>query len=263
MRAYRLSHLSDRELLRDLAALVARDRTTTAAMLAHIAEVDARRLYVPAGYPSMFEYCVGELHLSEDATLKRIQAARAARQFPAIFTAVAEGKLHLSAVCLLAPHLRAENAAELLGAAAHQSKSEVELLLARRFPRTELLPMMHALPACPSQAIPEHAPGQVGAPTPGFDACPSRPPGHLDDPRPQVAPLSAESFALHLTIRRSVHDKIRYAQALTSHPAQAILKGSMELSFSKKKCDFPGQSSADGPVFIAHSVTNDCLTMGQ
>src|SRR5438093_8805485 len=121
MRAYTLSHLGDHELLRDLAALVANDRTTTAALLAHLAEVDARRLYLPAGYPSMYVYCLEELRLSEDAAYKRIQAARAARQFPAVFTAVAEGRLHLSAVVLLAPHLTPENADELLGAAALKS----------------------------------------------------------------------------------------------------------------------------------------------
>src|SRR6266545_7285934 len=48
MRQYTLTHLSDTALLRDLAALVARDRLTIAALLAHLAEVDARRLYVPA-----------------------------------------------------------------------------------------------------------------------------------------------------------------------------------------------------------------------
>ena len=47
---YSLSHLSDRALLRDLAALVAQDRATTAVLLAHIAEVDERRLYLPAAY---------------------------------------------------------------------------------------------------------------------------------------------------------------------------------------------------------------------
>ena len=97
MHAYTLTHLSDAILLRDLAALITRDRITTAELLAHIAEVDARRLYVPAGYSSMHAYCVDELRLSEDAAYKRIQAARAARQFPAIFTALAEaGRIHKS-----------------------------------------------------------------------------------------------------------------------------------------------------------------------
>src|SRR5437870_3407703 len=98
MSTYALSHLTDHALLRDLAALVADDRITTAVMLAHLAEVDARQLYLPAAYPSMYEYCVGELRLSEDAACKRICAARAARKFPAIFYAVADGRLHLSAV---------------------------------------------------------------------------------------------------------------------------------------------------------------------
>ena len=61
MCAYSLSHLSDCALLRDLAALVAQDRATTARLLAHIAECDARRLYLPAAHPSMFAYCVHEL----------------------------------------------------------------------------------------------------------------------------------------------------------------------------------------------------------
>src|SRR6266487_4225410 len=85
MRAYSLSHLTDPELLRGLASLIAQDRVTTAALLAHLAEVDARRLYLPAAYPSMYLYCVYELGLSEDSALKRIRAARTARRFPAIF----------------------------------------------------------------------------------------------------------------------------------------------------------------------------------
>ena len=125
MRAYSLVHLNDRELLRDLHVIVAQDRATTAALLAHLAEVDARRLYLRAAHPSMYSYCVRELGLSEDVALKRIQAARTARQFPAIFAAVAQGRLHLTAVGLLAPHLTPENVNELLNAAAHQSKSEV------------------------------------------------------------------------------------------------------------------------------------------
>jgi len=135
---YALCHLGDRELLRGLASLVAHERTTAAALLAHIAEVDARRLYVPAGYPSMFLYCVQELRLSEQAAFHRIRGARTARQYPAVFTALADGHLHLSAVVLLAPYLTAENADELLAAAADKSKSEIERLLAERFPQPDI-----------------------------------------------------------------------------------------------------------------------------
>src|SRR6476660_2256312 len=137
MRAYSLLHLADAELIRGLISSVAHERTATAVVLAHIAEVDDRRLYVPAGYPSMYAYCVGELHMSEDAAYKRIRAARTAREFPAVFEAVADGRLSLSAVVLLTPCLTGGNAAELLAAAAHRTKAGIEALIAARFPCSE------------------------------------------------------------------------------------------------------------------------------
>src|SRR2546426_12231821 len=133
---YSLSHLSDHALELDLAAVVSRDRATTASLLAHIAEFDARRLYLPAAYPSMHAYCVHELHLSEDSAYKRITAARVARQFPVVFEALAEGRLHLAAIGLLSPYVRPENTDELLEAAVHKTKSEIEEPLAQRFPRS-------------------------------------------------------------------------------------------------------------------------------
>lgn len=54
MKRYSLTHLSDDALLRDLSEVIARERSTTAEAIAHIAEVDARRLYRGAAYPSMF-----------------------------------------------------------------------------------------------------------------------------------------------------------------------------------------------------------------
>jgi len=157
---YALSHLSDPELVRALHTLVTQDRTTTASLLAHLAEVDERRLYAPAGYPSMFAYCLGALRFSEDATSKRIQAARTARRFPAIFPAVADGRLHLSAVVMLAPCLTEANAADLLAAAAGKTKAEIELLLAERFPQSELLALVQPL-AATALRDGEHAPGHV------------------------------------------------------------------------------------------------------
>src|SRR5882672_5830342 len=128
VRNYSLSHVGDQVLLRQLASLVAQDRTTTAEILAHIAEVDARKLYLPAAYPSMYAYCVGELRLSEQAALKRIHVARLTRRFPQILDAVATGGLHLSALTLLSPFLTDETAAKLLSIASHKSKSELECL---------------------------------------------------------------------------------------------------------------------------------------
>src|SRR5690349_9493645 len=110
---HELNHLSDDALLRAVSNLVARDRAITASLLAHLAEVDTRRLYLALGHPSMFAYAVEALHFSESAAYRRIHAARAARRFPQLFRLVAEGRLHLAAVCLLAPHLTEENFEEL------------------------------------------------------------------------------------------------------------------------------------------------------
>ncbi len=120
-----LTCIPDHDLLSSLATLVTRDRTTTAEMLEHIAEVDARKLYLPAAYPTMYRYCLGELHMSEDEAARRIRAARAARDFPLIFEMLADGRLHLTAVVVLAPVLDPANSAELLTAAVHKTKAEI------------------------------------------------------------------------------------------------------------------------------------------
>ncbi len=219
MQNYALTHLSDAALLRDLAALVARDRLTTAALLAHIAEVDARRLYAPRGYPSMHSYCVDELRLSEDAAYRRIRAARAARQLPALFTALAEGRLHLAALSLLAPHLTPENAEELIAAATHKPKSEIEELLARRFGSPEAGARVRLASEVPSPSIAQLVPGRVGSEAlTEVDPLPERDAQLAPGPAANAPALALpKRFLVQVTIAKSTHDKLRYAQALLRH----------------------------------------------
>jgi hypothetical protein len=204
MDAYTLSHLSDGALLSDLAALVVTDRRTTARLLAHIAEVDARGLYLPAACSSMFAYCVRVLHLSEDAAFKRIRAARAARRFPQIFDAIADGRLHVTGVGLLAPHLTDENVDEVLAAAAHRTKMELDVLVARLAPRPDLPPAITPLVApATSLPLPQLAPEPV-APT-------------MEPPVTRMKPLAPERFALQVTISQATRDQLDRAQALLRH----------------------------------------------
>lgn len=65
-------------LLRDLASLVERDRRDTATMLAYVAEIDRRKLYLEHACPSMFAFCVQRFHMSEAIAVKRIRGGRAA-----------------------------------------------------------------------------------------------------------------------------------------------------------------------------------------
>jgi len=226
MRTFKLTHLRDTELLRNLAALVAQDRANTALLVAYIAEVDERRLYLPAGYSSMYAYCLGELHLSEDAAYKRIRAARAARQFPRLLAALAKGRLHLSAICLLAPHLSAANAEELTAAATHKCRSEIEHWLAQRFPQPEALRLddgVHPLPseryvplsAEPGSAYDPATPAAVGGGAPARELAPGR--VEVPSPPTRLSPLSPERYTIQVTISATTHEKLRYAQSLLGH----------------------------------------------
>src|SRR5687768_13758947 len=100
--------LPDGELLAEVTRLVTRERQATAELVASLAELDARRLYLGQGCSSLFTYCTLVLHLSEHAAYNRIQVARAARRFPVILDRLADESVHLTAVRLLEPHLTAE-----------------------------------------------------------------------------------------------------------------------------------------------------------
>ena len=76
--------LSDAELLVTVKRLAGNERQATAQLVAHLAEMDARQLDLGEGCSSLFTYCTQVLHLSEHAAYGRIEAARAARKFPAI-----------------------------------------------------------------------------------------------------------------------------------------------------------------------------------
>ena len=57
--------ISDDELLRRLSRLVQESRRVESELVAHIAEVDGRRLYAREACSSMFTYCTDVLHMSE------------------------------------------------------------------------------------------------------------------------------------------------------------------------------------------------------
>src|SRR5258706_5923202 len=148
--------------------------------------------------------------MSEDAAYRRITAARVARQFPAIFEAVSDGRLHPTAVGFRAPYLTPENAADLVAAAAHRSKAQIEELLAQRYPRSEALGLVTALqaPAAGTQL----APGRVAAAAEGEQLVPERVPCLS-----KVTPVAPERFDLHLTVGRGTRDKLQRAQELLGH----------------------------------------------
>jgi hypothetical protein len=144
--AQRLHSLSDDELLQRLSALLAQSRRVEWELVAHIDEVEERRLYAREACDSMFVYCTEVLHLSEHEAYLRIAAARAAREHPMLLAMLADGRLHLSGIAKLAPHLTVANREELLERATHQSKRQIEVLVADLMPRPDVPTSIRKLP---------------------------------------------------------------------------------------------------------------------
>ena len=124
-----LDRLPDDQLLALIKSLATHERHATVRLVAGLAEVERRRLYLGQGCSSLFTYCTDVLGLSDDAAYNRIQAARAGLRFPILLRDLDSGALTVSTVRVLAPMLTAENHAELLAAARHRTKREVERLV--------------------------------------------------------------------------------------------------------------------------------------
>src|SRR5258706_11644937 len=134
----RLVGLQNSDLLAGLSDLVRRSNELTGDVLAHLAELEERKLHLELGFTSTFAYCVEALGMSEGAAGRRVTGVRVCRRFPEAFVLVARGELHLSALCELAPHLNPENASELLEAWRRKTRRQIGELLAARVPRTDV-----------------------------------------------------------------------------------------------------------------------------
>jgi hypothetical protein len=117
---------NDEQLVAGLKHALARQSSTTARLVAFMAEVDARGLYRGFAYASMFEYAVQALHMSEGEAFPRIYAGRVIRKYPVVLRMLERGELHLTAIRLIGPHLTAENHLELLAAVRCKSKRDIE-----------------------------------------------------------------------------------------------------------------------------------------
>lgn len=60
-----VDQLSNQEVVARVKHLAQREREATAALIAHLAVLDERQLYLVEGCASMFTYCLQVLYLSE------------------------------------------------------------------------------------------------------------------------------------------------------------------------------------------------------
>jgi hypothetical protein len=205
------AQLSDKELLAEVKRLAEHERAATADLIATLAELDARRLYLGEGCSSLLSYCTHVLHLSEHAAYGRIEAARATRRHPVILDMLAAGLVNLTTVCLLAPHLTVENHVVVLNSARHKSKREVEHLVASLRPQPAVPSVVRKLPVRLSSGT------EVGV---AADDAPAVFPAPTTEPpaRPAVvAPLAPERYKVQFSVTRETYDKLRRVRDLLRH----------------------------------------------
>lgn len=251
-----LMRLSDGELVTRTRGLVATSVEVEADLLVHLGEIDRRKLYLEHACASMFTFCTNVLGFSEDATYNRIFVARAARSWPALIDALRNGRVHLSGLRLLAPHLTKDNHVELLDAATGKSKREIEEQVARIAPKPAVPTLIRKLPEpqpprllaqadaarpAPSLAVSLLAPAPEARPplTPPVPTPPMPAPSRTE-PRPTIQPLSEASYKVQFTATRELKDKLREAQDLLRHQVPdgdlaKVLERAVDLLIEKVK----------------------------
>jgi hypothetical protein len=130
----------------------------TAHLVAHLVEIDARKIHEAEASGSLHAYCVEVLRLSDSEAYLRIRAAVLARHFPLVLDMICDGSTNVSCLKLLSPHLTIENHAALLAEASGKRKSEVETMVARLAPRPDVPTSMRRLPPPRSVVVPAGAP---------------------------------------------------------------------------------------------------------
>jgi hypothetical protein len=234
------SHLSDPELVAEVARLAGREREATASLIAHLAELYGRRLHERAGFSSLFSYCTDVLRLSDSEAYDRMKAAKVVRRYPAVLTLLASGSVNLTTVRLLAPHLTRKSHERLFAEASGKRKRQVQELLARWFPKPDVvssvrkLPTPRAAPEAPPIAAPavaDTAPPPLlaaydervtgdGSGAASAVASAADGPAHVTipgPPRPLVRPLAPDRYQVTFTATADMCDKLQFAQDLLRH----------------------------------------------
>jgi hypothetical protein len=216
------NELSDRDLIAAVHHLASAERGVTVRLVASLAELGARRLYLAEGCSSLFTYCTQVLHLSEHAAYGRIEAARAARRYPVLLERLEAGDMTLTTVGLLAPHLTTDNHQHLIEVGRHKSKREIEHLVATLRPQTcvpsVVRKLPHQLTDGEQPAVknrPATPPVMPPLPAPTQSAEPAMTPREA---KPAfVKPLAAERYKVQFTVTADTFEKLRRVQNLMRH----------------------------------------------
>ncbi len=150
--------LSDRKLLRQTSTLVRHERHLQGAVIDHLAEIDARRLYLQRGCSSLFDYAVRELGYSDAAAGRRVGAVRLCADQPDARERLRDGSLTLSAAAELQwafDRQRRRGSISGIASSAPAGSIPVGSAAAENAPATEERPADSVPAAAPNASDPE------------------------------------------------------------------------------------------------------------
>jgi len=179
------------------------------------------QLFRDEGHSSMFTYCTHVLHFSEAETYSRITAARVARSYPVVFQRLADGDINLTTVTLLSGHLTDDNHEQVLDAARHLTRPQVEKLVAAIDPKPDIRSSVRKLP---TRRPPEPAAVAGGLLSQAESPQPAEPSVALTIPvahqRTAITPLAPERYLVKFTVGQETRDKLQRARDLLTpcHP---------------------------------------------
>ena len=162
-----IRRLSSLELERQTELLAKREHLRGARLIAHLAEVNLRKLHLQLGYRSLFEYCTKRLGLSEGCTALRIQVSRVCVRHPLILDALAGQEISLTVAGMLAPHLTPGNLERLIADCAGMTKRGVGEYLVHLAPKPVVSSGVRRR-AAPDRARAPKKPGSVEPCQPGL-----------------------------------------------------------------------------------------------
>jgi hypothetical protein len=187
-----LDQLSDTELVAHAHRAYRRSRACNAELVRVLMAVHERRLHLKKSHPSLFEFCVKRLGMSNASAHRFSVAARLASQFPDLVGRIERGEIHLSTLVQMRHYLTADNANELLELAQGRTRYQVEELLASVAPRPDAPSRMRKLPTPRG--------GQSVAPV-----------------ERGLEPLAPSRYRVEFTTDRETHDDILQARDLMRH----------------------------------------------
>ena len=193
---------SDEELVSQISSLCLEGRRLVARLIVCLIEVEDRALDKKAACSSMWAFCTERLKMSEGETSRRLNAAKLVRRFPSVLGRLERGEIHLSALRQLGAHLEEENVDAVLDEAKGKSRTQLDEMIARRFPRSNA-------PTIEIPFVASTMTATAGAPP---LLLPSGPKGPA-----RVEPLSATGVLVQMTMTAEGYADLKRARELLGH----------------------------------------------